>query len=52
MKLFLCYFLFVVEHVTDHNRTILRRERIERKNGVITERKIMPSFIRAVRGFF
>ena len=31
IKLFLCYFLFVVEHVTDHNRTILWRERIERK---------------------
>ena len=31
MKLFLCYFLFVVEHVTHHNRTILWRERIERK---------------------
>ena len=30
MKLFLCYFLFVVEHVTDHNRTILWRECIER----------------------
>ena len=31
MKLFLCYFLFVVEHVTDPNRTILWRERIKRK---------------------
>ena len=52
MKLLLCYFLFVVEHVTDHNTTILWRERIELKNGVIKERKIMHSFIREVRGFF